>query len=215
MVAMHQPVYEWVYRLGGAGNAGLRDELVLHMEWWVGCKGDLALWSGKEDSGRGWRASWPTWASQADKGVFRKVMDQRVGERRMLGCGGGSLFPSGLVGCEDLPEPRQSGPAWPGLGECGPTAGDPGEQEWAGRGGEGRRRLRAWGRKGARTPGPVPVGEITEPGRSSSPGRCCSHGPGGAAQDAGKGGWARRVGGWAGLPIAPFSGCAAVSPRLP
>lgn len=73
------------------------------------------LWAGV------WAPPVETCASQADKGVFRKVVNRRVGERRRLGRGGrGSLFPSRLVGSEDMPEPRQSGQASPGLWGSGP-----------------------------------------------------------------------------------------------
>lgn len=138
----------------------------------------------------------------------------------MLGYGGGSLFPSGLVCSEDKPEPRQSGQASPGLWECGSPAGDPGEQEWAGRAGEARggatrgQNARAGplaGRRGAH-PGSSPKREkITDPGRSSFPGRCRSRGPPGTPRAVGRcpGRW--EVG--AGRPGAAVRWLGWVSPR--
>lgn len=81
-----------------------------------GCKYSLAQLSEKKDFGQGCGHPWQTSTSRADKGVFRKVMNRRVGERRRLGRRGrGSLFSSGMMGSKDKPEPRQSGQPSAGL----------------------------------------------------------------------------------------------------
>lgn len=119
MFVMHHQIYKW-------SILGEKCQTVwgsLHREW-VRWKCSPVQLSEKKDLGQGCGHPRQTCDSQADKGVFRKLMNRRVGERRRLGRGGrGSLFPSGLVGSKDEPEPRQSGRTRPGLWGFGPRLG--------------------------------------------------------------------------------------------
>lgn len=191
MFVMHHQIYKW-------SILGEKCQTVwgsLHREW-VRWKCSPVQLSEKKDLGQGCGHPRQTCDSQADKGVFRKVMNRRVRERRRLGRGGrGSLFPSGLVGSKDEPEPRQSGRTRPGLWGFGPRLGT-----LESRSGRGEREeappaaqtpsqpslnLRE-GKTELRTPSPSWGGGITDPGRptfhwrhSSFPG---PRRPGGAAQ---------------------------------
>lgn len=108
MVFMHQRIYKWSGRGTGMPNC--------MRSFTQGCKYSLAQLSEKKDFGQGCGHPWQTSASRADKGIFRKVMNRRVGERRRLGRKGrGSLFSSRLMGSKYKPEPRQSGQAAAGL----------------------------------------------------------------------------------------------------
>lgn len=97
MVAMHPQTYKWVCSCGERGNAELCDEVVCTWSGWAAHETELSCQE-RRTSGGGGGLPWPTCAAQADKGVFRKVVNQRVGARRMPGCRGGSLFPPGRAG---------------------------------------------------------------------------------------------------------------------
>lgn len=129
------------------------------------------------------------------RGLSEGAEPARGGEMDAGVCGWGGLFvpfragwgaPRTSLSPDKAAKPRRDS------GSAGPPPGTPGSR--SGRGGEARgaRPLGASGRKEARTPAPVPMGE-TDRGRSWCLGRCRSvalpgpRGPGGAARTRGRG----------------------------